>query len=196
MEIIPLIRLKKRKILDYPKSFLKDITNEIDENEKVYILDFDGIDKDKPNLCTIQSLASSYELWVDFGPKNLGDVVDAVMAGAAAITLRKPHWPNIEISNIKDITENKIFTNIDFEYKGRYDFKDMTKDQLDGLVNFYSRKDIESSFQNGDYLKTISKKKNTFTYDSDPKNISFWKEFGIKGILVDFDKIKEFRDGL
>ena len=196
MEIIPLIKLKKRKILDYPKSYLKDISKEIDENEKIYILDFDGIDMNKPNLCTVQRLSSSYELWIDFGPKNLGDIVDAIMTGATAITLRKLLWPDIELSDIKDITENKIFTNIDFEYKGRYDFKDIYKEQIDGFVNFYSREEIESSFQNSDYFKTISKKKNIFTYESNLKNITYWKSFGIKGIIVDFDKYKEFKNGL
>ena len=196
MEIIPLIKLKKRKILDYPKSFLKDISNEIDENEKVYILDFDGIDKDKPNFCTVQRMASSYDLWFDFSPKNLGDVVDAVMAGAKAITLRKTQWPDIKISDIKDITDNEIYTNIDFDYKAKNGFIDMKIDQLDGFVNFYSRKEIESSFHNSDYFKIICKKNSIFTYESNLKNLSFWKGFGIKGILVDFDKYKEFKNGL
>ncbi len=195
MEIIPLIKLKKRKILGHPESFLKDVLKEINENEKIYILDLDGIEKDKPNFCTFQRLSSSYDLWVDFGPRNLGDVVDAVMAGANTITLRKPLWSNIEISDIKDITENKIFTNVDFEYKGKYDFKDVHKQQIDGFVNFYTREKIESSFQDSDYLKTISMKKKIYTYESDLRNISYWKGFAIKGVLVDFDKIKEFRNG-
>jgi len=196
MEIIPLIKLKKRKILDYPKSFLNDITNEIDDNEKVYILDFDGIDRNKPNLCTVQRLASSFDLWIDFGPKNLGDIVDAVMTGATTITLRKTLWPESELSDIKDITENKIFTNIDFEYKGKFDFKDIYKENLDGFVNFYTREEIESSFQNSDYFKTISNKKDIFTYESNLKNISYWKGYAVKGIFVDFDKYKEFKNGL
>jgi uncharacterized protein related to proFAR isomerase len=196
MDIIPLIKLKKRRIVDYPKSFLKEIKDVIDENESLYILDFDGIEKNKPNLCTVQRLASSYDLWFDFGPKDLGDIVDAIMTGAESITLRKPLWPNIKVSEIKEITENKIFTNIDFEYKGKYDFKDIYKEQLDGFVNFYSRKEIESSFQNSDYFKTISKKKNVFTYESNLKNISYWKGHGVKGIIVDFDKYKEFKNGL
>ena len=196
MDIIPLIKLKKRRIVDYPKSFLKEIKDVIDENESLYILDFDGIEKNKPNLCTVQRLASSYDLWFDFGPKDLGDIVDAIMTGAESITLRKPLWPNIKVSEIKEITENKIFTNIDFEYKGKYDFKDIYKEQLDGFVNFYSRKEIESSFQNSDYFKTISKKKNVFTYESNLKNISYWKGYGVKGIFVDFDKYKEFKNGL
>jgi len=196
MEIVPLIKLKKRKILGYPKSFLKDILKEINEDEKIYILDLDGIEKDKPNFCTFQSLSDSYDLWVDFGPRNLGDVVDAVLAGANTITLRKSLWPNVELSDIKDITENEIFLNIDIGFKGKYDFKDMYKQQLDGFVNFYSREEIESSFQNSDYFKTIAKRKNTYIYELDLKNISFWKGFGIKGVLVDFEKFKEFKNGI
>lgn len=193
MELIPIIKLKKQRILDYPKSFFKDFLKEFDENQKIYILDLDGIDKDKPNLCTFQRLSSSYDLWVDFGPKNLGDVVDAVMAGATAITLRKPLWPNMDFSDIKDITENKIFTNLDFEYKGKYDFRDIHLRQIDGFVNFFTREKIESSFQDSDYFKTIGMKNKIYTYESNIKNISYWKGFGIKGLLIDFDKIKEFK---
>ena len=193
MELIPLIKLKKQRILDYPKSLIKDFLKEFDENQKIYILDLDGIDKDKPNLCTFQRLSNSYDLWVDFGPRNLGDVVDAVMAGANAITLRKPLWPNINLSDIKDITENKIFTNIEFEFKGRYDFRDMHLQQIDGFVNFFTREKIESSFQDSDYFKTIGMKNKIYTYESNMKNLSYWKGFGIKGLLIDFDKIKEFK---
>ena len=193
MEIIPLITLKKRSALGYPKSFLKDIIKEIKEDEKIYFLDLDGIEKDKPNFCTYQRISSSCDMWVDFGPKDLGDVVDAVMAGANAITLRKSHWINIELSDIRDITENKIFTNIDFNNKDKYNFVDTDKQKLDGLVNFYSREEIESSFQNCDYFKTTVKKKPTFTYESNLKNITYWKGFGIKGLIVDFDKLEEFK---
>jgi len=193
MEIVPLIKLKKRKILGYPASFLKDILKEINEDEKIYILDLDGIEKDKPNFCTFQSLSDSYDLWVDFGPRNLGDVVDAVLAGANTITLRKSLWLNFELSDIKDITENEIFLNIDIGLKGKYDFKEMHKQQLDGFVNFYSKEEIKSNFQNCDYFKTIAKRKIVYIYELNLKNISFWKEFGIKGILVDFNKFKEFK---
>jgi len=195
MEIIPLIKLKKRKILDYQKSSLKEALKEIHENEKIYILDLDGIEKDKPNLCTFQRLSGSYDLWVDFGPKNIGDIVDAVMAGTTAITLREYLGSKIEISDIKDITENKIFTNIDFEYQSKYDFRDAHIQLSDGLVTFNTRELIESSFKNSDFFKTISMKKNIYIYDSELKNSAYWKRFGIKGLLVDFDKIKEFKHG-
>ena len=196
MELIPLIKLKKRKVIGFNKSDLKDILKDIKDDEKIYILDFDGIERDKPNFCTFQRISGSYELWVDFGPRNLGDVVDAVMAGASSITLRKPLWSNIEASDIKDITENKIFTNIDLAYRGKYDFKEMYKPQIDGFVNFNTREEIDSSFQNSDYFKTLCMKKKIYTYETNIKNISYWKGYRISGVLIDIDKFKEFKNGV
>ena len=88
MELIPLIKLKKRKVIGFNKSDLKDILKDIKDDEKIYILDFDGIERDKPNFCTFQRISGSYELWVDFGPRNLGDVVDAVMYGYCSLLER------------------------------------------------------------------------------------------------------------
>jgi uncharacterized protein related to proFAR isomerase len=195
MEIIPLIKLKKRKILGHFNSSPKEILKEIDENEKIYILDLDGIEKDKPNLCTFQKLSDSYDLWVDFGPRNIGDIVDAVMTGTTAMTLRMPLWSKIEISEIRNITENKIFTGIDFESQDKYDFGDLYIQLSDGLVTFNSRELIESSFKNSDFLKTIGMKQKIYTYESDFKNSYYWKRFGVNGLLVDLDKIKEFKNG-
>lgn len=196
MEIIPIIKLKKRKILGHLKSSLKETLKEIDENEKIYILDLDGIEKYKPNFCTFQKLSDSYDLWVDFGPRNIGDIVDAVMAGTTAMTVRMPLRSKIEISEIRNITENKIFTNIDFEYQDKYDFEDLYLQLSDGLVTFNTRELIESSFKNSDFLKTIGMKQKTYAYESNSKNSSYWKRFGFKGLLVELDKIKEFKDGL
>lgn len=195
MEIIPLIKLKKRKILGHFNSSPKEILKEIDENKKIYILDLDGIEKDKPNLCTFQKLSDSYDLWVDFGPRNIGDIVDAVMTGTTAMTLRMPFWSKIEISEIRNITENKIFTDIDFGSQDKYDLGDLYIQLSDGIVTFNSRELIESRLKNSDFLKTIGRKQKVYTYESDFKNSYYWKRFGVKGLLVDLDKIKEFQNG-
>ena len=92
MEIIPLIRMEKRKILDDALS--DNVLEQIDEEQIIYILDMDGIEKDKPNLCIYQRLSKSHDLRIDNGPRNLGDVVDATMAGATDITLRKTYAHN------------------------------------------------------------------------------------------------------
>ena len=56
MKIIPLIRMEKRKILDDALS--DNVLEQIEEEQIIYILDMDGIEKDKPNLCTYQNPTS------------------------------------------------------------------------------------------------------------------------------------------
>ncbi len=189
MNIIPLIKMKKRKILG-PYSE-KDIFEKISENQKIYILDNDGIEKDKPNLCTFQRKSSNYELWVDYGPRNLGDVVDAFMAGAERVTIRPSLWPNLNISDIREISENKVYVNIDIErvQKIRYFFEY----GYDGIVNFNSKDIIESNFKYSDYLRQYRLKNTLYAYENESKNINYWKMLGVKGLLVDFDKFEEFK---
>jgi len=192
MDLIPLIHMKNREIhLERtknpvtPKEFLK----QIEEEKKIYILDLDGIEKDKPNLCTYQRLSGSHDLWVDFGPRNLGDVVDATMAGATDITLRKNLCPQLYVSEIKEITENKIYANIDFN-------EDLSIQDADGFVNFYSRQEIESSFKYGSLLKGMTPKNKIYSYETDLENLTYWKYFGVVGIFADLDKIKEFKNAI
>jgi len=65
MEIIPLINLKRRKIIE-PKHAsnlsLKKILERY-KNKKLYILDYDGLEKNKPNLCLYQKLSKYHEIW-------------------------------------------------------------------------------------------------------------------------------------
>ena len=192
MELIPLIAMRNRKILVEKTQGpvpLKEVLKQIGEEKKIYILDLDGIEKDKPNLCTYQRLSSSYDLWVDFGPCNLGDVVDATMAGATDITLRKNLCPQLHISDIKEITENRIYANIDFD-------EDLSIYDADGLVNFNSRQEIESSFKYGDLFKRMTSKSKIYSYETDLKNRTYWKRFGVEGLLVDLNKLKEFKNAI
>jgi len=171
-----------------PLSF-KEFLKKIDEDTKIYILDLDGIEKDKPNLCTYQRLSSSHDLWVDNGPRNLGDIVDAVTAGATDITLRINLIHKLNISDIKEISEDKIYTNIDFT-------EDLSFFDTDGLVNFNTREEIETNFKYGEFFKKMILKSKIYSYESDLDNISYWKHFGIEGLLVDLNKLKEFKNAL
>ena len=86
MEIIPVITMEKREISKKQSKFLKKYLDERARQKPLYILDLFGINKDKPNLCTYQKLSKDFELWIDSGPRNLGDVVDIFMAGANAVS--------------------------------------------------------------------------------------------------------------
>lgn len=192
MDLIPLIHMKNRNIYpgksQDPLSF-EEFLKKLDEDMKIYILDLDGIEKDKPNLCTYQRLSTSHDLWVDNGPRNLGDIVDSFTAGATDITLRRNLCHKLNISDIKDISENKVYTNIDFT-------EDLSFYDTDGLVNFNSREEIESNFKYGEYFKKMILKSKIYSYESDLENISYWKQFGIEGLLVDLNKFKEFKNAL
>lgn len=190
MEFIPLIYIKNRKIYlekNGETISLKDFLQIPIENKRLYILDLDGIERDKPNLCTLQRLSSFYDIWVDFGPRDLGDFVDATMAGVIELTLRKKLCPHLNINDVKEIIENKIYRNIDFS-------EEIFFDNLDGLVNFNSREEIESDYKYGSYLKKVGKNKKIYSYESDLENKSYWANINIEGFLVDFKKIKEFKN--
>ena len=191
MDLIPLIYMKKRKIhvekTQSPvthKEFLKQIEGE----KKIYIFDLDGIEKDKPNLCTYQRLSGSYDLWVDFGPRTLGDVVDATMAGATDITLRRTLCPQLYISEIKGITENKIYENIDFA-------EGLSFGDADGVVNFNSREEIERNFKHSDFFKRMSLKNKVYSYETDLENLTYWERFDVEGLIVDLNKLKGLKNG-
>jgi len=190
MDLIPLIYMKKRKIhVEKTQSpiTLKEFLKQVEGEKKIYIFDLDGIEKDKPNLCTYQRLSGSYELWVDNGPRNLRDIIDATMAGGTDITLRKNLCPQLYVSEIKEITENKIYENIDF-------VEELSFGDADGLVNFNSREEIERNFKHSDFLKRRGVKNKIYSYETDLKNRTYWVRFGVEGLLVDLNKLKEFKN--
>jgi len=195
MEIIPLITLKRRTILDTNQktSETKEI-KQLPEDEKIYILDLDGIEKDKPNLCLFQNISNKYNLWIDSQPVDLGDTVDSFMAGASSITIRKNLLHKISFEEIRDITENKIFLEINLKDFEELKEKKHILEKADGFVIFNDKDLIECNLKYDNFLKEISHIKNTYIYEKNPSNIKYWQNKGIYGLLVDIEKIKEFKN--
>jgi uncharacterized protein related to proFAR isomerase len=187
MEFIPLITLQKGKIVE-------NISEKLDEFKKLYVLDLDGIEKGKPNFDIYQKLSTSVDLWVDNGPRNIGDVVDTFMAGATDITIRRGLCPNLKISDIRDVSDNKIYANIDFEKLNELD-NDMFFYDVDGLVNLIEKDRIELNLEYSKYLNKARLGKKIYSYEPNPKNLSFWAGFNIEGLLVDIKNFKEFKNG-
>jgi hypothetical protein len=174
MEIIPLIHLKKRRILGKEIS-LKDLLNRI--KDIVYILDMDGIEKNKPNFDFYQKLSRYRKIWVDCGPRYLGDVVDAVMAGAVNVTIRRNHWKEGDLSGIKEIAEIDISIDADLREVQTFD--------ADNLVVFLDREEVEGDFKFSSSLKNLCIRHRVYVYEPKLENLSYWKGFGIKGLLKD-----------
>ena len=189
MELIPLISLNKRKIWS-GDSKASIYTNELIQNIKtdtpVYFLDQDGILNDKPNLCLYQKIGSKINLWIDSGPRELGDIVDIIMAGAQRITIRPSLWNPNNIENAKEITEQQIFIHQE-EIN-----KPLSLLNSDGIVLLNHTSILKNSFKLESTLKTLSLKTNLYIYDSNWKAYLHWQKLGITGILIDFINYKGY----
>ena len=194
MELIPIISLKNNKIIDENIS-VDNISQYFKEEEKIYVLDLDGIDKNKPNLCLYQKLSDSYDLWVDSGPRRLGDIVDDFMEGANSVTVRRALFPRLEIFKIKEISENKIFVNLDFKDLDALDEYDLYLLDSDGVVNLNNKEKIEREPKYIEKLKKIKTKNKIYCYEVNKENKYFWQQLNVDGLLVDVKNIKEFKNG-
>lgn len=194
MDIIPFINLEKRKITVpelYNSESYKDILEKYKE-KTIYVMDIDGIEKNKPNLCLYQKLMIDHEIWVDSGPRNLGDVVDLLMAGSEKITIRKDKWEKFDIASIKEITENSVFIYIDNHSNAILNIDHNVINASDGIVIFGKKEDIEKDFKFESYIKDICIKKDVYSFESDVKNYNFWKNLGFKGLIVPMNLAEVF----
>lgn len=113
--MIPIIYIKKKKIVDDNGRILK-VSKEIGEVVKslgkeygeVYLVDIDGLEKNKADL-NLYGKLSHDSLWIDAGPRFLGDLVDLFVAGASKVTIR---WKKMDMQTMREarrICEGKIF---------------------------------------------------------------------------------------
>lgn len=195
MQIIPLIKIKERyttnNVNEKTQEFIKELENH--ENiTQIYILDIPGIETNKPNLCAYQKLSTRYDLWIDSGPRNIGDVVDLITAGAEKITIRKNFATEGISQEVKKFTENEIYSNIEL---GR-SFEEINNNSFDsfieGFVNFNLKNTFEDSYENSTILKQHQKLKPIYTFENDKYNVEYWKKQEIDNFLVELDKYEEF----
>ncbi len=172
---------------------LDDFINKIDGDQKIYILDLDGIQKDKPNLCSFPKLSENYEIWIDSRPMTPGDIVDSFMAGANAITIRKNLWEKLDIGRIREITENGIYAEVDLTDQSNGRIELPIYNEVDGLVIFNNKDQVESDYKCGGHLRDLSSRHKTYVYEANPDNINYWKKQGVKGLLVDMKKVEVFK---
>ncbi len=193
MDLIPYITIEKNQIFtnDDIDITLKEIKSLIPKDSVLYVYDHEGIDENRPDLNTLQRLADEYMLWVDAGPRTIDDVVDLVTAGATKITARKELWPHLDIPGICEITEGELYLVIDPVERDRLIELSIYPDML-GVVCFKNTTQLMEQLKYKSTLKKMLQKNKIYTYESDHRNIGYWKESGITGLLVDILHIKEF----
>jgi len=195
MEIIPLIYIRERRLLDEKKGkalSLDDLFKQVEKDSMIYVIDLDGTTKDDPDLDLYQQLSEQYTLWIDNGPRDLDDVMDTIMAGATNITLRKDLWPNADIAGIREITEDEIYFTIELGQKEQnFDLRFFSEDS--GAVIFGDEQQIDESFKSNPFFKELISKHKLYLYTVPPMHVSYWNEQGVSGILVDVNKKEGYR---
>lgn len=188
MKIIPLITIKKGEILI--SDFNKKIKDTLDKykDKILYLYDLDGINRNKPNLCLFQKLSKTHELWVDAGPRSIGDIVDTIVSGASKITIRLDLFELSDISSINEILENEIYLSI--IDKNNLKNNSITKNlDILKLVNDKIIYKIENKYKNLlDFLDEES-----YIYISSKNDIKKIKT-NISGYIIDIEKIEEYKN--
>ena len=197
MKVIPLIYFQKRKIYTEKNgntTSVKELLSYLNKDAELYIYDKDGVDTDKPNLCTYQKLSEHCKLWVDCGPRALGDVVDTVMAGAISITLRKNLWPKANIPSIREITESNIYESVDPQGPTNQIPSFSLTPGVDGFVAYPEKGKVERDFIYDDAIKNICKRFNTYVVESKENRFPYWKNIGASGVLIELSTWKKVKD--
>jgi len=188
MEVLPIIYLHKREIYDkmegeaVPLNALFDV---LPPDEKVYVYDRDGLEKDKPNLYLYQKLSQRHTLWVDGGPRTLGDVVDILMAGAAALTVRQEIWRNVDVSAIKELTENEVYLCADIR-ASQQTVKQVTGTlgQETGTVLFNAA--TLADLRTISYLQKAGKKGyKLYVCGPNDERAKYWEDKQITGLIIE-----------
>ena len=195
MDIIPLIYIKDGALLQEkqgPKITIKELTARVEEDKMLYILDLDGIEHNNPNLGLYEDLSDRYTLWVDAGPRILDDVMDMIMAGATNITIRKNLWPNVNLVDLQEITEDEIYFTVDTDQIEKHVEFSVFSDVI-GAVVLKDEKEIEEDQHYSTFLKEYAAKSKLYIYNVDPTNVPYWNERHVTGVLVDLSKLEGFK---
>jgi hypothetical protein len=198
MITIPLIYLNKRKI--YTKQndeevSLQNLFESVDKENKIYIYDVDGITRDKPNLCTYPKLSEKFNIWIDNGPRNLGDVVDACLAGASSIILRNTIWPGAEISKIREITDNPIYEIYSSQNRVDRSGQHPISQETDGFVIISNKNKTEQDYVYNEEIKTMCKKYNVLVIEPNEMFFTYWKNIGASGMIIELNNWKKVKNG-
>jgi hypothetical protein len=85
-EIIPMLLLEGRTFLlrEYSKKALSALSKDLRRRnfDNLYVMDVDGVERNKPQLDVIQALADDFSILYEAGPRRGANIVDLVIAGA------------------------------------------------------------------------------------------------------------------
>ena len=190
MNIVPLISIRKGRILDGKDGNLisiDDLFKQIEKDTMIYVFDLDGIEHNNPSLDLYQKLTEHCVLWIDDGPRRLDDVMDTIMAGATNITLREELWPEMDLPSVFEITDDEVYIGIKSTY-GQQSLTIPFSEQNIGVVVFNQELQTNDDFVYASFLKDLALKHKIYLYNNSQNTIPLWEGRDITGILIDLNK--------
>ena len=191
MNIVPLVAIKKGMLLDGKDGNQISIDNlfkRVEKDTMLYVLDLDGIERNNPSLDLCQKLTEHCTLWIDEGPRRLDDIMDTIMAGATNITLREELWPEMDLLNVFELTENEIYMCINSRQIQQSQITMFPQREI-GVVVFNKELPTNNDSIPENVLKNLAIKHKIYLYTAKSNTSSVFEERGITGILVDLNKI-------
>jgi hypothetical protein len=193
MNIVPLISIKKGQLCDGNNGTafsLDDVFARMEKDTILYVLDYDGINHRNPNLELYQKLTEHCDLWIDNGPRRIDDVMDTIMAGATNLSVRPDLWPDMNLSDVLELTDDEVYLSLDPPY---HESLRSFYPNITGVVVFNQETQQDTDFITTSYLKDRTKTMKTYLYTAPPTAMKYWEEQGITGILVDLNRKEGYR---
>ncbi|MDG6229347.1 MAG: hypothetical protein QCH96_05225 [Candidatus Thermoplasmatota archaeon] len=192
MQEILLIHMRRGKIvLDLSSKDIRDILDRL-QGSIIYVFDEDGIKRNHPNVSLYQRLTNIAELWVDAGPRTVGDIVDDVFSGAQRIVIRPDLWVELDLHTVVDLTENELmalYHSSDIQKGIPYD---MVFTQSHGVVLQFDEDSTPLDFKMNGIIKQICKVKPTYILDTRKQQMEKWDTFGITAVFRPLDQMEVF----
>ncbi|MEM2839082.1 MAG: HisA/HisF-related TIM barrel protein [Thermoplasmata archaeon] len=134
--LIPLILLRGRTLLfkEYSKKALSELSKDLRRKnfEKIYIMDLDGLERNRPQLDIVQRLSDDFGILYEGGPRRGAHIIDFIMAGAELAYMNTATLESLDELEIALSYTDNVGLKVDWN-RGMIgdDFKDKT---LQGAV--------------------------------------------------------------
>ncbi len=124
MQLIPAISIRKKRVViteegEYlpvgePIEVLRALEKE--GYELFYIMDMDGVEKNRMQIPVIERIAAEFRIWLDGGFRTVGDVEDALVLGAEMAVISSKNIRSMEdVRRAHELSDNLIFSADYFE---------------------------------------------------------------------------------
>jgi hypothetical protein len=188
MNIVPLVSIKKGELCDgYNGVYLslEDLFARVEKDAMLYVLDYDGILHNNPNLELYQKLTEHCILWIDNGPRRIDDVMDTIMSGATNLSIRPDIWHEMNLADVFELTDDEVYIALDASHRA---VSHSYSQEITGVVMFNQEPQQDTDFTTASFLKDRGTTMKIYLYTIPPTTVHYWEEHGVGGILVDLNK--------